>query len=214
MTVLSKFGRIAAACLSFGLPSMALADTETAIFSGGCFWCVESDFQDIEGVIDAVSGFTGGTTNNPTYRSYGDHREAVQITFDNDIVSFEQLVGGFFRSIDPLDTKGQFCDRGFTYTTAVYATSEAQFETATSVKASFDESGILPRKIKTPIEMASRFYPVGAYHQDYYKSKAIVATRFGPLTKEKAYKRYRTACGRDARVIELWGDRALVKAGL
>lgn len=195
-------------------PNLASAAEETAIFAGGCFWCVESDFQDVDGVIDAVSGLTGGTSQDPTYRSYGDHREAVMITFDNSKISYDDLVNAFFRSIDPTDAGGQFCDRGKTYTTAVYATSPKQAQIAEATKAKFEQSGVLPAPIVTDVLDASTFYLVDQYHQDYYQSNEIVITRFGPLTKAKAYKRYRDACGRDARVFELWGENAFKKAGL
>lgn len=206
-----RFTLSALAAVVLAAPSFAAE--ETAIFSGGCFWCVESDFQDANGVIEAISGLTGGNKEDPTYRSYGDHREAVMITFDNSKISYEELVDAFFRSIDPTDAGGQFCDRGKTYTTAVYATSAEQMATANRVKDRLDASGILPNPIVTPIETAGTFHKVSDYHQDYYKSDAIVITRFGPLTKAKAYKKYRESCGRDARTSELWGDKAFIKAG-
>ncbi|MEM0978054.1 MAG: peptide-methionine (S)-S-oxide reductase MsrA [Pseudomonadota bacterium] len=192
----------------------ASAQTETAIFAGGCFWCVESDFQDLDGVIEATSGLTGGSKANPSYRSYGDHREAVRIEFDPSIVTYEELVDGFFRSIDPTDDGGQFCDRGFTYTTAIYTTSDEQLRIADRIKSKFDNSGVLPAPIVTEIAAASTFYDVSDYHQDYYKSDDVILTRFGPLTKAKAYKKYRNACGRDATTQKLWGDAAFVAAGL
>jgi len=206
-------GLVATLALST-LPKSAMAAEEVAIFAGGCFWCVESDFQDVDGVLDAVSGLTGGQKENPTYRSYGDHREAVMITFDNSKITYADLVDAFFRSIDPTDAGGQFCDRGNTYTTAVYATSSEQAEIAEATKSKFESSGILPSPIVTEVLASSTFYKVDDYHQDYYKSKEIVITRFGPLTKEKAYKRYRDACGRDQRVLELWGKNAFKKTGL
>ena len=207
------FGLIAAIVFA-GFPRSAMAAEETAIFAGGCFWCVEADFEDVDGVIDAVSGLTGGTTSNPTYRSHGDHREAVRIVFDNSRIDYADLVEAFFRSIDPTDAGGQFCDRGKTYTTAVYSTTPRQAEIAKATKARLDVSGILPAPIVTDVLAASPFYPVDDYHQDYYKSRNVVITRFGPLTKANAYKRYRKACGRDDRVFELWGDKAFYRTGL
>ncbi|MEO1563477.1 MAG: peptide-methionine (S)-S-oxide reductase MsrA [Pseudomonadota bacterium] len=207
--------RILTIMLAALLPAAAAkADTQTAVFAGGCFWCVESDFEPVDGVIDVVSGLTGGTKEDPTYRSYGDHREAVMITFDPEIVSYEDLVDGFVRSIDPTDAGGQFCDRGFTYSTAIYTATPEQERAAKSVLSRYEQLGILPDPIVTEVAPSSTFYKVGDYHQDYYKSDAVIITRFGPLSKANAYKRYRKACGRDARTQELWGDRAFIKAGL
>lgn len=184
----------------------SIAETRTAIFAGGCFWCVESDFESVKGVKDAVSGFTGGTTKSPTYRSHGDHIEAVKITFDDAIVSYDELVGKFFRSIDPTDDGGQFCDRGHAYTTAVFGLNDAQLASANAAKAAAaDELG---KPVVTDVRAASTFYPVGEYHQGYYKSTDLVITRFGPKSKKDAYKLYRDSCGRDASVQALWGDQA------
>lgn len=182
------------------------AEAAEAIFAGGCFWCVEADFEKVSGVGDAVSGFTGGTTRSPEYRKSGDHIEAVRIPFNESRVSYEQLVNLFFRSIDPTDAGGQFCDRGREYTTAIFVKDAAQRRIAEEQKALAERE--LGRAIVTPILDASRFYPVGAYHQDYYKQEKIVLTRRGPKTKAEAYKFYRNACGRDQRVKQLWGSAA------
>lgn len=187
----------------------ATADTETAVFAGGCFWCVESDFESVEGVVDAVSGFTGGTAANPTYkqvtRGGTGHYEAVQITYDPAIVSYERLVELFFRSVDPTDPGGQFCDRGESYRTAIFATPE-QMQAAEAGKQS--AAAALGAQVVTPVLPAGAFYAADAYHQDYYKKGEVILTRFGPRSKAEAYKRYRKACGRDARVQQLWGSDA------
>lgn len=185
------------------------AQAQTLTVAGGCFWCVESDFERVPGVIEAVSGFAGGNKANPTYKQVTKggtgHYEAVQITFDPAKVSARQLLDLFFRSVDPTDAGGQFCDRGDSYRTAIFAKPD-QKKAAEQAKDSAEKA--LNRKIVTPILDAGAFYPADAYHQDYYKQSAVILTRFGPKSKASAYKRYRKACGRDARVEALWGDAA------
>jgi peptide-methionine (S)-S-oxide reductase len=187
---------------------VAAEDIQTATVAGGCFWCVESDFEKVDGVIGAVSGYTGGTTANPTYRTLKDsgHYEAVQITYDADIVSYDQLLHMFFRSIDPTDAGGQFCDRGESYRTAVFVSNPAQIASAQAAVVTAQRD--LGVQIVTPLIEASRFYEAEAYHQDYYSGESIVVTRRGPKRQSEAYEFYRNACGRDQRVSELWGDAA------
>ncbi len=186
------------------------AETRTAVFAGGCFWCVESDFEKVPGVIEAASGFTGGTVANPTYKQVvrGDtgHIEAVQIEYDPEEVTYERLLHLFFRSVDPTDGGGQFCDRGHSYTTAVFVANEDERSAAEAAKTMAEAD--LNMTIVTPILEAGSFYLAEEYHQDYYKKSDLILSRFGPISKEKAYKRYREGCGRDARVEELWGDAA------
>ncbi len=172
------------------------ADTETAIFAGGCFWCVESDFDYVDGVIDTTSGYIGGTGDNPTYKNHSStgYREAVKIDFDPSKVSYSQLLESFFRSVDPTDAGGQFCDRGHSYTTAIYATSKDQTKTAEKAKqAAQDELG---KTVVTPIETTGKFYAAENYHQDYHNKNPL------------RYKYYRRSCGRDKGVKELWGKAA------
>ncbi len=189
-------------------------DLQTAIFAGGCFWCVESDFESVKGVTEAVSGFIGGTTKNPTYKQVSrggtGHYEAVEVTYDADVVGYEKLMDIFWHSVDPVDAGGQFCDRGDSYRTAVFYKTEEQKRIAEASKAAIDASGVLPKKIVTPILPAGPFYKAEAYHQGYYKSSKLVLTRFGPVSKATAYKKYRKGCGRDARLKELWGDKAFL----
>lgn len=198
--------------VGFGLiaATPALAATETLTVAGGCFWCVEKDFETVAGVKEVVSGYTGGKTENPTYkqvvRGGTGHYEAVQITFDPDQVSRENLLAKFMRSIDPTDAGGQFCDRGESYRSAIFVESDAEKALAKTVVA--DAETNLGQKVVTPILDAAQFYKAEDYHQDYYKSESLILTRFGPSTKATAYKRYRKACGRDARVLELWGSQA------
>ncbi len=183
---------------------------ETLTVAGGCFWCVEADFESVPGVIKAVSGFTGGTTANPTYKQVTKggtgHYEAVRITFNPAKVSRATLLNMFFRSIDPTDAGGQFCDRGKSYRTAVFYSGASEKAIANTAKA--EARAALGRKIVTPVLAAQRFFPAEAYHQDYYKGRKLVVTRFGPKRQAEAYKRYREACGRDARVAQLWGSAA------
>jgi len=186
------------------------ADTEVLTVAGGCFWCVESDFEAVKGVREVVSGYTGGTVSNPTYKqvtggSTG-HYEAVQIQFDPAQINRDQILSMFLRSVDPLDAGGQFCDRGDSYRTAIFYNGEAQKAAATKAKAEAEKA--LGAEIVTPVLAAQTFYPAEAYHQDYYKGTQLIITRFGPKRQSEAYKRYRTSCGRDARVIQIWGDAA------
>ncbi len=191
------------------LPALA-AGTETLTVAGGCFWCVESDFESVPGVIGAVSGYTGGTTENPTYdqvsKGGSGHYEAVQITFDPARVSRETLLNMFFRSVDPTDAGGQFCDRGESYRTAIFVSNTGEKALAQQAKSSAQNA--LGQTVVTPILQAGTFYPAEAYHQDYYKGDKLVLTRFGPKRQKNAYKAYRKACGRDARVKQLWGSEA------
>ena len=174
-------------------------DLQTAIFAGGCFWCVESDFDHVDGVVETISGYTGGTLANATYKQVGrgdtGHFEAVKITFDADVVSYEQLLYVFWRTVDPTDAGGQFCDRGAPYRTAVFATTNAQAAAAEASKAALD--GRLSGAIVTPILAASDFWDAEGYHQNYHN------------THKLKYKFYRSRCGRDARVAQLWGDEAV-----
>lgn len=184
--------------------------TETLIVAGGCFWCVESDFESVPGVISAVSGYTGGTTKNPTYKIVGrggtGHYEAVKITYDSGKVNYATLLNMFLRSVDPTDAGGQFCDRGESYRTAIFVSNAEQKAAATAAITNAGKT--LRQKIVTPILTASRFYKAERYHQNYYKGSNIVITRFGPKRQSEAYKAYRNACGRDARVRKLWGKAA------
>ena len=175
-------------------------ELQVAVFAGGCFWCVESDFDNVPGVVRTVSGYTGGDLEDPTYKQVSaggtGHREAVQISYDPKRVSYATLLEVFWRSVDPTDAGGQFCDRGESYETAIFATSPEQKRLAEESKRTLQQSAALDRPIVTPIEEAGAFYPAEDYHQDYYKKSSI------------RYNFYRYTCGRDARVEELWGEDA------
>ncbi|MCG6885389.1 MAG: peptide-methionine (S)-S-oxide reductase MsrA [Silicimonas sp.] len=188
----------------------AQAASKKAYFAGGCFWCVEADFEKVPGVSEVVSGYTGGKTANPTYKQVSKggtgHYEAVEIRYDDAKVSYDRLLYLFFRSVDPTDAGGQFCDRGESYRTAVFVSTQAELDAANKAKAEAEKD--LGQMIVTPILRAQRFYDAEAYHQDYYKSSEIVLTRRGPKSKANAYKFYRNACKRDRKIRALWGNAA------
>jgi peptide-methionine (S)-S-oxide reductase len=201
---------LAIVALTLSLATPALAQRlETALVAGGCFWCVESDFRRVEGVTDVEVGFAGGHVENPSYRQVvggrTGHLEVARITFDAERITYPQLLHMFMRSIDPLDAGGQFCDRGEAYTTAIFATPEQRDAAQAALDAASAELG---QPVVTDLREMATFFPAEDYHQGYPFSSDLILTRFGPLTKAAAYKRYRDACGRDARVRELWGDAA------
>lgn len=195
-----------AIALVLGMTGMATAKTEKAIVAGGCFWCVESDFEGVPGVKGVVSGYTGGTSQNPTYKNHSGHYEAVEITFDNSVISYADLIAKFLRSVDVLDAGGQFCDRGNAYRTAIFVSNDAQKRAAEAAVA--EASAVLGQKVVTPVLAAKTFWVAEDYHQDYYKGSNIILTRAGPKKQSNAYKFYRESCGRDARVKALWGKQA------
>jgi peptide-methionine (S)-S-oxide reductase len=196
-----------AIAMVLGLAGAAHAKVEKAYVAGGCFWCVEADFEKVKGVIDVVSGYTGGSSQNPTYKSHKGHYEAVEITFDNAVISYDTLIAKFLRSVDVLDAGGQFCDRGDAYRTAIFVTDAAQKASAKAAVA--DAEAVLGQKIVTPVLAAKPFWVAEDYHQNYYKGTDIILTRAGPKKQSNAYKFYRKSCGRDARVREVWGSEAL-----
>jgi peptide-methionine (S)-S-oxide reductase len=170
----------------------------TAVFAGGCFWCVEADFDKVDGVVSTVSGYTGGTVVNPTYKQVSyektGHYEAVKVTYDPDKVSYDTLVDYYFHHIDPTDATGQFCDKGDSYRSAVFVSNADQREVAEAEIDMINASGVLGTPVVTQILDASTFWPAEDYHQDYYKKNPL------------KYRYYRTACGRDARVKKVWAD--------
>ena len=178
--------------------SATATSAEKAVFAGGCFWCTEADFQDMRGVLDAVSGFIGGSAPNPTY--YGNHEghyEAVEVTFDPEIVSYQELLDRYWVNIDPFDARGQFCDKGPSYLAAIFVASDEQRELAEKSLAVV-ENEFSSMKVVTKILSATTFYPIKGReidHQDYYINHPI------------RYKFYRTSCRRDRRLKQIWGDR-------
>ena len=188
---------------------MVQAATDTLIVAGGCFWCVEADFEKVDGVIEVTSGYTGGITKNPTYREVTrggtGHYEAVEISFDPARVSVETLLHAFLRSVDPTDVGGQFCDRGDSYRTAIFATPAQRSAANKAIKQAELDLG---QNIVTPVLDRTVYYLAEDYHQDYYKLNTRVLTRFGYRKQSDVYYRYRDACGRDQRVLEIWGSAA------
>lgn len=185
------------------------AKAETAIFAGGCFWCVESDFDSLKGVVKTTSGYAGGSISNPTYKNHEGSQEAVKIEFDPAIISFDKLVSYFLRTIDVTDSGGQFCDRGKPYTSVIFAKGAEQKAIAEkAVKAAEAELGL---RIVTPVVSASSFSAAEAYHQNYHLGQNRVVTRFGWIKQAEAYQRYRKACGRDAQVKKIWEAAAYPK---
>ena len=174
--------------------------TEKAIFAGGCFWCVEADFDKVPGVLSTTSGYIGGKVPNPTYQQVSNkstgHAEAVEIVFDPAKVSYAQLLEHFWRTIDPTTQDRQFCDSGTPYRTAIFALDAAQLKAAQASLSALEKSKPFPEPIVTQIALAGPFYAAEDYHQDYYKKNPV------------RYQYYRTSCGRDARLKQLWGAAA------
>jgi|TARA_B110000902_G_scaffold265221_1_gene348893 peptide-methionine (S)-S-oxide reductase len=176
------------------ISAVSNSHADKAVFAGGCFWCVEAAYQDVDGVTAAVSGFIGGTLKNPTYSgNHKGHYEAVEITYDPAIISYQQLLDLFWINIDPFDGRGQFCDKGLSYRSAIFVVDEAQQPLATASRAKV--VGQFPdQQVITPILPANKFWPVEEYHQDYY------------LKNPLRYKYYRYGCGRDARLKDIWSN--------
>nr|WP_320011194.1 peptide-methionine (R)-S-oxide reductase MsrB [uncultured Desulfobulbus sp.] len=177
-------------------PISAETKTEQAIFAGGCFWCMEKPFEQLDGVISVVSGYSGGTTANPTYQNYGQggHIEVVRITFDPATISYNTLLDTYWRQVNPTDGGGQFVDRGHSYTTAIFYLNEEQRQQAEASKATLAARGVFDKPIVTPILPASTFYAAEDYHQDYYQKNPI------------RYHFYRSQSGRDDFLERTWRD--------
>ena len=184
--------------------SSALAEPEEelarATFAGGCFWCMEPPYDRLDGVIETISGFSGGRVSNPSYqdvvRGGTGHREVVQVIYDPAIISYDELLHVYWRNVDPLDDGGQFCDRGSAYRTAIFAHGPDQMRKAQDSLDKLNHSGRFDESIVTPVIEFERFYAAEEYHQDYYRNNPV------------RYRYYRWRCGRDARLTELWGDEA------
>lgn len=181
-------------------PAPAHPATAKATFAGGCFWCVEEAFDKAPGVISTLSGYMGGNTRNPTYEQVSagrtGHAEAVQVEYDPAKVSYEKLLDVFWRNIDPTQRDGQFCDHGSQYRSAIFYHDEAQRKLAEASKATLAKSKPFKGEIVTEITKASEFYPAEDYHQDFHQKNPV------------RYKFYKTGCGREARLKELWGKRS------
>ena len=195
------------ACLSaiflFVLQSTVVAEpvaetgVETAILAGGCFWCIEADYEKLDGVLGVVSGYTGGEQKNPTYKQVSSgnsgHIEVVEVSFDASRISYAEILDFFWRHIDPTRDDGQFCDRGPQYRPAIFYSGETQHREAQASEKRIAASKPFTEPLKVELIAATKFYPAEDYHQDYYKKNPV------------RYKFYRYNCGRDARVETLWG---------
>ena len=213
-TFLTYSAKLLTFAFAIGFSSLVIAQTPAAkpltpptasssakaTFAGGCFWCVESDFDKVPGVISTTSGYIGGKTINPSYEQVSSHTtghaEAVEIVYDPSKITYEKLLEHYWHSIDPTTKDQQFCDRGSPYRTAIFAHNEAQLKSALASKTALEKSKPFKEPIVTEIVLAGSFYPAEEYHQDYYKKNPV------------RYKFYRTSCRRDARLQEIWGDLA------
>ena len=182
----------------FSTPHLVQADTETAILAGGCFWCLEADYEKLDGVIEAVSGYAGGHVVNPTYKQVSagssGHLEVIKVTYDTSKLSYLQILDYFWRHVDPTRNDGQFCDRGSQYRPAIFYQNETQHAQAMASLQQMEKTKPFSAALKVELIQAKMFYPAETYHQDYYKKNPY------------RYKFYRYSCGRDARVKELWGS--------
>lgn len=194
---------ITAATLAMCVSSPVFADTspepkvETAILAGGCFWCIEADFEKLDGVLDVISGYTGGHVENPTYRQVSagrtGHIEAVKVTYDANLISYAAILDYYWRHIDPTRDDGQFCDRGPQYRPAIFYQTEDQKKVVMESKQKIEMTKPFSEPLKVELVQASNFYPAEEYHQDYYIKNPL------------RYHFYRYNCGRDTRVEQLWG---------
>jgi len=212
---LKNFGLTAFAICLILLVSLAWSETkpgqeqvtsalETAIFAGGCFWCMEPPFDKLDGVVSTISGYTGGHLDNPGYKQVSaggtGHFEALQVTYDPTKITYATLLNVFWHNVDPLTDDGQFCDKGESYRTAIFFRNDEQQKLAEVSKSELDQSGFFEQPVVTELLLAKTFYPAEDYHQNYYQVNPV------------RYKYYRFTCGRDARLKELWRSAA-TKAG-
>lgn len=192
-----RFDRFVKTVLAAGLIAAASAvHAAQAVFAGGCFWCMEADFEKLPGVTDVVSGFTGGTAENPTYNGdHAGHYEAVLVTYDQARVSYADLLDYYWVHIDPFDPNGQFCDKGFSYRSAIFVADAQEKRLAEASKRAVEQR-FPDQTVVTPVLDAAVFYPIKgdeSYHQDYYKNYPL------------KYRFYRWNCGRDQRLENIWG---------
>ncbi len=176
-------------------PINAIAQSQEAIFAGGCFWCLEHDLQKIDGVISAESGYSGGAIVNPTYENHKGHQEVVKVSFNSDIISYKDLLDSYWINIDPFDGDGQFCDRGNSYKPIIFTSNEEQKDEAKESKARISLSLNIPNdQLKVEILDAKPFWIAENYHQDYAVKNPL------------KYNFYRSSCGRDNRLKKVWGE--------
>ncbi len=195
----SKYTALLIAGVLTGIMSLsATADTEIATFAGGCFWCMEPPFDELDGVKSTTSGYIGGTKRNPTYQEVSagrtGHTEAVKIVYDPVKISYGDLLKVFWRNIDPLTPNRQFCDGGSQYRSGIFYQNSEQQRLAEASRTALSDSGRFNQPIVTEVTEASKFYPAEDYHQNYYKKNPV------------RYKFYRFNCGRDKRLAQVWGE--------
>jgi peptide-methionine (S)-S-oxide reductase len=182
---------LAAFVLAFGAPSSRAAETKTAIFAGGCFWCMEAAFDEVDGVTATVSGYAGGTKPNPNYGDHEGYYEAVKVTYDPAKVTYAKLLDHFWRNVDPFDPDGQFCDKGSAYRTVVFVGDDAEKTLAETTKEEIGKR--FNKKVETAIVPVTTFTAAEDYHQDYHNQNPV------------SYKYYKWGCGRAQRLEEIWG---------
>lgn len=194
--VLIGWGLVSVVGTSMG--DVPKGDSATATFAGGCFWCMEGPFDELDGVLSTTSGYTGGHTANPTYDRVSaggtGHAEAVEVVYDPTRISYQELLTVYWRNVDPTTPNAQFCDHGDQYRPAIFYHNDAQRRWAEASKEEIDRTKTFSAPIVTEITQATEFYPAEEYHQDFYRKNPI------------RYKFYRLTCGRDARLTELWGS--------
>ncbi len=182
------------------VPAARAAEKAKAVFAGGCFWCEETAFEGVPGVLSVTSGYTGGQKTNPTYEEVSSggtgHAESVEVAYDSSKITYERLLEIFWHNVDPLQANAQFCDHGSQYRSAIFYRGDAQRKAAEESKKRLEQEPRFAGKIVTQIVAASTFYPAEEYHQDFYKKSPV------------RYNQYRQGCGRDARLKQLWGDAA------
>jgi len=185
---------LAAFMLAGGAYSTRAAETKTAIFAGGCFWCVEDAFDHVDGVTETVSGYAGGTTPDPTYGSHKGYVEALKVTYDPSKVTYAKLLDHYWHNVDPFDPTGQFCDKGPAYRTVVFVSNDEEKELAEKTKQDIAER--FDKEVATEIRPTTTFYAAEDYHQDYHNQNPV------------SYKIYKWNCGRAQRLAEIWGDKS------
>ena len=192
---MNKIISLLCCCLLFLYPVGLYAADDVAVFAGGCFWCLEHDLENLPGVIDVESGYAGGRLSNPTYRNHGGHQEVVKVYYDNEKISYDNLLRAYWRNIDPEDKKGQFCDRGDSYRPVIFSVNELQNLAAhNSFKNVSRELNLPIGNIKVELKDLEKFWIAEDYHQNFAERNSI------------KYNFYRYSCGRDARLKEVWGS--------
>ena len=181
--------------LLIACPLQAFAESEEAIFAGGCFWCLEHDLEKLDGVVSAESGYSGGDLINPTYQDHSGHQEVVKVIFDSDIISYKDLLKQYWVNIDPFDNKGQFCDRGDSYKPVIFTSNQEQKRDAKESQETISVGLNIPlEQLKVDIVESKVFWLAENYHQDFAVKNPL------------KYNFYRTSCGRDNRLKKVWGE--------